>query len=499
MAGSAEAAGDGAASPRDLPSLVGSLLRLQPWWLGATFGLWSLVLLALPLDPDYTSGELLDHLTAWREGESLYRPLSEGAPWRVLNYPPLFLAVVRGGAALTGLPLLPMGRLLNGLAAVLLVAGVWRWMRDDGRGSWRAVWICGLLAASYPFLYGAGQLHLEPAAVASVVWGGVWLRRDGAGPWIGGVLLAIGCFVKHTQVIPSLALLAWALWCSRARGLRALVAWAGTGVLGSAVLSAAWGGEVWRHLLSYTVGSFALGQLGLQLLSHALPWAGFAGVAVALALRRPELRRSAAWWYFVGAGVWTLSSARVGAAHGYFLDWHVATVLVLGSPIAEAVTPYRRGSAAGVDRGSGWMTGPLGLALLLQMTLADLGVAGVLATDLQRTSRLADTLPGLCRRLPGPGRPVPVASPGAARACGARPVLHPFAMSSLTRRGLWNPEPFAEAVREGRYPVAALDFDPTGQIGRVQRERWAEPLLNPLRESYRVVEHGGFWWILEPR
>ena len=54
-------------------------------WLGAALALWSAALLTLPIDADYTSGELLDHLESWRETGVLYPPLGTLPPLRVLN------------------------------------------------------------------------------------------------------------------------------------------------------------------------------------------------------------------------------------------------------------------------------------------------------------------------------------------------------------------------------------------------------------------------------
>ena len=76
---------------RDHGALYRRAAVVQIAWLIAAVGVWSVALLGFPLDPDYTAGELLDHVLSWRETGVLYPALDGGAGLRVLNYPPLVL------------------------------------------------------------------------------------------------------------------------------------------------------------------------------------------------------------------------------------------------------------------------------------------------------------------------------------------------------------------------------------------------------------------------
>ena len=71
--------------PQDLRSIVA---KCQFGWFAVLLVGWTALLLTFPLDPDYTAGELLDHLTLWRETGVLYPTFGDGGPQRVLNYPP---------------------------------------------------------------------------------------------------------------------------------------------------------------------------------------------------------------------------------------------------------------------------------------------------------------------------------------------------------------------------------------------------------------------------
>jgi hypothetical protein len=177
--------------------------------------MWSAALLAVRLDPDYTAGELLDHLMAWRGGGALYPVLGASAPYRVLNYPPLVLLMARGLSTL-GVPALTAGRLVNGVGLGALVAAVAWWARARGVRGAALAGTLGLLGASFPLVYGAGQFHIELWAEAGTVWGFALLAcgRGRTMAALAGAALAAACFAKQSQVVLALVALGWA-WSRR--------------------------------------------------------------------------------------------------------------------------------------------------------------------------------------------------------------------------------------------------------------------------------------------
>lgn len=463
-------------------------------WTVAVFVAWTWGLWLSPLDPDYTAGELLDHVLSWRESGVLY-PRLDTAPYRVLNYPPTFLVPV---ALLAGLGISPLaaGRLLNGAAVVLLAWILFRDFRARGATPREAAVLTALLGASFSVLYAAGQFHLETLAVALTAAGFVALDRTSAAgggdnPRAAaycGVLLALGCLVKQSQVPVSLAGLIWAWRHRPSSAAQVTGAYALTGAVGSAAILAAFGPEAWRHILTYSVGTYSLANLGKQLASHALPWAGFAGLGLWLGARSGADRSDPRWWYFAASGLWSLSAMRVGSGYPYFIDWHVATLLWIGPWVAG----YLRGPTPEPGR-PGWAL-PV---LALQAVGGALGVAAILGYHLATVRNTAALLPDLCAEVAPASALTPASSPGLVRACGGRPALHPFIMSSLARQGLWDPSPLVEELRVGRYSKVILSFDPSHELGGVDAERWDTRFIESIRSAYVVKRMIGPWRVLE--
>jgi hypothetical protein len=475
-------------SRRRLPP---ALITTQVAWALLVAALWVGGLLTLPLDPDYTAGELLDQALSWRGTGALYTNPAI-APYHVLNYPPVFLELVRALAA-TGVPTLLAGRLLGSAGVCIALVVLWQWMRDEGLDAKTALGITALAACSFPMLYSAGQFHLEGLAVAAMM-GGFWLapRRGIATGLLAGALLAAACLVKQSQVVLSLVALLW-VWRYRGRdGWPVLAAYVTVGVIGCISITVGFGPEAWRQMLTDTVGTFSVAQLWGQLVPFALPWTIFAIVALRFALGTAKRRRDIRCWYLVGTTVWMFSAARVGAGYTYFIDWELAILLWIGA-LAQAW-------AKAAPAHEGWRQRATMTALTAQIVIANVVVAGVLVYDLRTTQDVAVVLPVLCPHIPHAPILTPTESLGLVRACGGRPALDPFIIANLTARGLWDETPFVHALEAGRYPVLVLPFDPrVGPNGLQQaRERWTPQVVAAMAKRYRPLVQAGGWWVLVP-
>lgn len=471
---------------------VAALAWAQVIWLVLIAGVWVAGMFALPLDADYTSGELLDHLLSWMHGAPLYAPLSAGPPYRVLNYPPLFLTLVRGATA-AGLSPLVVARAIDTVALIVALAIVYRWLRDRGLRREVAWGTIALAGGSFPLLHLAGQFHLEGVAVCATVAGFSLARRQSTRAEIAaGALLALGCLTKQPQVVLSFVAIGWALFArggSRVDAWRIVTAYAITGATGCVLISVLFGAEAWRQMLTYTVGTFSPGQLGKQLASHALPWLLLFGIALSFAMRTAERRRDAATWYLMGSTLWLLSTARVGASYTYFLDWQLAVMLSVGPAIEEWLARPASETARGRRRA-------IGALFAAQVVIADVVVAGVLAYDLHTAEQTAQSLATVCRAVPAAPALTVAESPGLVRACGGQPALHPFIMTNLAARGLWNPASFSGDLRAQRFAAVVLPFDPATPQGAtgVHAERWTPAILAGIRAGYRGTMSGG-WWV----
>jgi hypothetical protein len=460
------------------------VLVAQFFWAVAVFVVWVASVFGLRVDPDYTSGELLDHVLAWTGGDPLYsNPAS--APYRVLNYPPGVLAVVRA-VMLGGVDAIVAGRLVGTIGILLALAAMYGWIRDRGADRALALGVTGLAAVSFPLLYAAGQFHIEGLALAATVAGFRLAERDGnRNAATAGLLLAAACFFKQTQVVPALIALAWIAVNHRERATPAITAFVGAGLAGCAVITAMFGQEAWRHMVTYTVGTYSLSNLGAQLVQHALPWAPMAAIGWMASRRDATTRGQLASWYLVGTTVWTFAAARDGSGFQYFLDWHVAT-LVCAAPWFMTHVSERRSPRV------------VGYVLAAYVFVADVAVASVLATNVVRGRATGRALEALCTSVPPTPSLTITESAGAVRACGGRPLAHAFIVTNLIRRGVWTEAQYLRDLRSGSYRVALLPFDPA-QLRGVHRDRWTPTAIAVLRDEWRVVREARGWRVLEPR
>ena len=465
------------------PNLLGTYGPLA--WLALVVGVWAGSLWITPFDSGYTAGEMYDHLLSWRETGVLYPPLDD-APLRVLNYPPLVFTLVRWVAAI-GLPPLAVARLGTLISLILSVVVLYRWVKAAGADSSAALAVVGLSAASFGILHAAGQFRVELPAVGLTLAGLYMLHAPHRARTtaLAGVALALACFAKHTQVLFPVV---GALWLARYHRNHLVPFLSGvipTALVGVTVMHWAFGPEAWRHLITYTVGTYSVGQLVEQFVSFVLPWSVFIALAIWLARNERQERRDLRWWYFVASSLWLLAATREGSSSNYFIDWAFATLLWIGPWLgAWLVAPSRRAVPLFVS-----------LALVAQIVGASIGAAVALFINVAALSETRASLPALCEAMPPDQEIVPIESLGLARACGRRPAIHPFIISNLAVRGLWDENPFAAELATGVYPVVVLPFDPA-DMSPDKTDRWTPAMLGAIAANYAVVERVAGWNIL---
>src|SRR5262245_4092781 len=464
------------------PQRLGTALSAgQLAWAVLLVGAWLSLVWQSRTDPDYTAGEILDNTIAWAESGHLYGPIDQ-TPYRVFNYPPAFPAVVRGLMA-AGIDPLLAGRLLTLASIVLVLLLVARWLRTAGCDRTVATLVVSLFASSFPLMFFVGQVHLQWAAVGASLFGCYLLRAPVSAPRAAaaGAALTLACLFKQTQVVSLAVMGAWLLVYHR----RALVAYATTSAavaaLGTALVFGAFGREAWLHLVTYTVGTFSLEHLVILLRKHAAAWTAPFLFGLWIAARDPAGRRDVRFWYFAGSSLWLLSEARSGAGPQYFIEWSCATMLWIGPSIQELVQTRR-----------GWVAA----ALAMQLVLGDSLAAKKLLDQAGRLRQTEVALPALCAALPADA-PAPIESVAIARACGRMPALHPFIMTSLAQRGLWDEHAFVQDIAHGTFSVIVLPFDFAD--GKFRRsDRWTPAMLQAMQRHYRLTEQHGFWRVFRP-
>ena len=469
--------------------------RVQLAWLITICLFWSISLALHPLDPGYTAGELLDHLQGWMETGKLYPAIDGDGTLRVLNYPPIVLVLARF-LALLGIQPLLAGRLVNGLGVILVLGVIGWWAQARGRDWTASIGTLGLLGASVPFVYGTGQFRIEMWAVLGTVMGWALVDRGKTGRALfwAGVLLAMSCFAKQTQVVPSLVALIWA-WKYRPTELRSILfGYLGVGIAGVTAITLMWGFEPWQHMLIYTTGTYSIMNLGWQFLSHVAPWTPLLSVAAYSVLRgRPEARSDPVWWYWCSALVWSFSAVRSGSSSAYFLDLHLATVMLVGPVLFSAGGVFGDADQASPETPKPRRHRWLPWILAFQVIGANIAVGTVAWINLSRVSDITEDLASICSEFPRPG-PVLAEEASIAQACGHSALIHPFIMTSLSRRGLWDASDFETVVASGEIGTAVISFDPRQPVTGVHLDRWTLPVLSAFRTAPNQIAYpGGVW------
>ena len=126
---------------------------------------------------------------------------------------------------------------------------------------------------------------------------------------------------------------------------------------------------------------------------------------------------------------------------------------------------------------------------------ADVGVAAVTWVNLSRLSALSAQLEDLCAQFAPEGRAL-AEEPGLARACGRPALLHPFIMTSLSRRALWDAGSFETRLSAGDLGAALIGFDPSLPVTGAHRDRWTEPAVRAFAAARSSTAYPGRVWVI---
>ena len=447
--------------------------------------IWVIWIYSLPVDPDYSAGEMRDVYLSWFETGTLY-PSLDHMPYRVLNYPPLFFYLVFFLSKL-GIPYLLAGRMLSTFFALGSFWVFYRWLRDFNITGLSAKFILALLLTSFPVFYHIPQFYLQWPAIFFSFLGTYLLSKPDSNRkvFVAAFCFTLACFFKQTQVIPAFIAFVWLLFYFRKKIWVYLSTCTFFAMLGIYFLNMKFGKLVWVDLFTYTVGTYSYSQFFFQLFCHFLPWIFFFALTIYRSIHESEIRKSLLFWYFSGNVIWLFSVARDGASSQYFIEWNLASLLMAAPLVLDLITkPYGK---------------LLKFLLYLQIGAATLGFSGLLiyhALDLQQ---LKFKLPLLCDKIASSKTPIPSDSPGLVRACGQIPALHPFIMNNLSKRALWNEQNFLQELRDKKFSFILLPFDPNTALKEKPNARWSVGFFENMGQNYKEKDEILDWKIFEPK
>ncbi len=173
-----------------------------------------------------------------------FLPHLNGRPF--FEKPPLYYWVSASAYALTGGPSQAAARAVSGLAGLLTLVVVYRWMRRYAPRD-AALLAVFMLATSLQFFQSAHWVLLDPLLMLFLVvafWAAFERLAGGGWPWLAlfyaGVVLAIWTKGPVGLALPASALLAYALWTRNPRALLAFRPFTGALVVGGGLAAMVW-------------------------------------------------------------------------------------------------------------------------------------------------------------------------------------------------------------------------------------------------------------------
>jgi len=423
---------------------------------------------------------------AFARGEALYPPL-EGAPCRVLNYPPFYPALAALFTRLLGPGFAP-GRILSWLACLATALLLGALVRRETRRLDAALLAGGLYLASWNVDNVGHHYRIDSLAVMLSVCGLALALRTGPARWAGAICLVLALLTRQSAVAAGAAVVVWLAWRGERRGAVGLGAlWIGLSLLAYAALTLATGGR----FLTQAVLMLRTGWDPLRVLGF---WGDFVrfypallalGAVAAMAQWRRDGRPDPFVLFTVFAAVVSLSVGKSGSGENYFLEPLAGLCLLTGVAWARLA----EGAAARP------LVGALLVVQLLVMMPSprfDADQAAVLRAQRDQISALL------------PPAPAPVLSedPGILLANGRTVWLLPYACTQAAVQGRWDQAPLVREIEAGSFALIILQFDPwaaaPARDGTYQYGRFTSEMVEALRARYRPVRQVGYYLLLAP-
>ncbi|MEO8393653.1 MAG: hypothetical protein ABI700_11745 [Chloroflexota bacterium] len=431
-----------------------------------------------PYTLNYGEGPLLDQAVRLSRGENIYQSDLTRPPYTITNYPPLYVLaqvpfVEHFGAAFWYGRLISLISLL--VAALFLGLTVQTITKD---------WLAGLAAAltlpAIPYLFYWSALARIDSLALALSMAGLFVivrsYRRRSGLILAVLLLTAAAYTRQTYLLAA-PLAGFVYVWGRGERFKALAfaVLLGCVVLGLfALVLVDTRGGIFFHIITANVNA-----LNPDLITHyvneltlnfpILLAAGGIYLIGGLIFGRP------AYWmiapYILGALIVALTISKVGSDVNYLFELSAALCFAAGGVIAmlRRWFPLRAASLV-ILAAAVYMATSLTISqyqpILTRSAHPDTPVDKLV--DLIRTTNepiIADEQMGLL-------------------ALNGKPILfQPFEMSQLALAGLWNQQPFLDALARGDYPIILL-YQPS-RNPQLRFERWTPDMLRIINNDYR--------------
>jgi hypothetical protein len=434
---------------------------------------------------DDADPEILNNAYRLARGVALYHS-TDGPPWVVNPYTPLYHFLVALGLKIAGLSYYP-ARFVSVLATTALAAALFvlarRWRGNGADGTWAT---CLLLLVP-AVLYNAARPHPQMLAVALSVWS--FALFDSPRPRIANVLspllAVLAVYAKQTQIVLPMALALWLAWRDRPRLPRYVGAVALFGLVPAVALQLATRGAFLDCILGLNLLPYRAGEIAPVLIHQAGPFAAFLGLAaVRLRSRLRDRTVEPIDFYWVAVALTTIPSlGRVGAHGQYVVEMLVVTVIYL----------LRTGGLSFPAGGKALGVAQLALLLLYAPSF-------VLLEEGPFDRASIGAAPSVTALLES--RPGPVVSQQGSFALFTRGeiYLQLFHFAALTRTGAWDERPLLDAIEERR-PAWVVTESPLEEpvANDDDWERFTPEVRDALARNYVRRAQIGPYYVYRPR
>jgi hypothetical protein len=478
--------------PRLLSGLAAGVFLWSLWPSLQLFADYNHRVIAFPYPVDYGEGPILDQVLRLAHFENIYSPNFDLPPYRIANYPPLYLLVQLPFAWITG-PALWYGRsisLLGVLATALFIGLTLHYLTKDLLAS--TVGALLLLALPY-ILYWSPFCRVDSLALG-LSWAGLFVivrwNASRKGLFAGALLLTAAVFTRQSYALAApLAAFMWLFATPpRRRAFKLAGEVAGMGLGLFLCLNLVTRGGFFLNIVAANVNPFFWHTVK----DHAvkiwdrLPYLLVSSVAFgAIAFRL----RQRSWWlvtpYLLGGALSALMIGKDGSNVNYLYELCAGLSLAAGALLA---LPGRQ-----------W---PLKIALIVPLVwqvhvLFDWSRQEYYSWVMQRIRRDAPDiirLQEIVREADGPVLAdeymalIPLA--------GKRLVFQPFEFKQLAAAGLWDQQFFLNAIAQQEFAAILLYDPPTWEA---LQARWTGAQLAAIEAHYHRAGRYADTTVYRPR
>ncbi len=440
---------------------------------------------------DYGEGPLLDQVRRLAHFQNIYRADTSTPPYTITNYPPVYPLVQVPFYWIFG-PQFWYGRIISLLGVLAAAVFIGLTLYHVTKSPFGAA-IGGLTLLSIPYILHWSPLVRVDSLALGLSWAGLYVivrwehRRWGL--LAGAALMVAAVYTRQSDGLAApLAAFAWLVHKQpRIRAARWLAWMALLGGVPFLLLTLLTGGGFFFHIITANVNPFdwqTVQNYQHELQQH-LPYLLIGGGVLILTIfwGKPK-----SWWlavpYLLGSLATAATIGKDGSNVNYLYELSAALSLAAGALVAW---PGKRL----------WLSAVLIMLLVPQihsMTswarqdfyprnmdklryISDLKVMEMMVEDAQGPV-LADEYMG---HLPLAGKPI---------------VYQPFEFKILAQGGLWNQQPFLDAIDGKQYSLILL-YEPRDWDS--PHARWTPEMLDAIQNSYKRLYRMGETSVYEPK